>query len=155
MACDYVGTPKLSGVPGIFGRPSLVSVPMLGEEIKSQLSQITGHNLYPRYLWVTSNVTKKSKKYFWYWYPVTQISSQTCLWHQESIPYLFFDRSALGIKIWAAPEQFQKASNYNSLGIFLSIPGSSGQSLKIFHVNPGLVRSMWINLFFNPGIVMS
>ena len=37
MACDYVGTPKLSGVPGVFGRPSLVSVPMLSEEVKSQV----------------------------------------------------------------------------------------------------------------------
>ena len=37
MACDYVGIPKLSGVPGVFGHPSLVSVPMLSEEVKSQV----------------------------------------------------------------------------------------------------------------------
>ena len=37
MGCDYVGTPKLSGVLGVFGFPSLVSVPMLSEEVKSQV----------------------------------------------------------------------------------------------------------------------
>ena len=37
MACDYVGTPKLSDVPCVFGLPSLVSVPMLSEEVKSQV----------------------------------------------------------------------------------------------------------------------
>ena len=37
MACDYVGTPKLLGVPGVFGLPILVSVPMLSEEVKSQV----------------------------------------------------------------------------------------------------------------------
>ena len=51
-----------------------------------QLSQLAGHNLHPRYLRVTSNVTEKSKKHLWYWYPMTQLSSQSCLQHQESIP---------------------------------------------------------------------
>ena len=36
MACDYIGIPKLLGVPGVFGHPSLVSVPMLSDEVKSQ-----------------------------------------------------------------------------------------------------------------------
>ena len=37
MACDYVVTPKFLGVPGVFGLPSLVSVPILSEEVKSQV----------------------------------------------------------------------------------------------------------------------
>ena len=37
MACDYIGIPKLSGVPDVFGPPSLVSVPMLSDKVKSQV----------------------------------------------------------------------------------------------------------------------
>ena len=87
MGCDYVGTPKLSGVLGVFGFPSLVSVPLRRWD---QLSQLTGHNLHPTYLRVTSNVTEKYEKYLWYWYPMTQLSSQSCLQHQESIPQHLF-----------------------------------------------------------------
>ena len=37
MACDYIGIPKLLGVPGVFVPPSLVSVPMLSDKVKSQV----------------------------------------------------------------------------------------------------------------------
>ena len=47
-----------------------------------QLSQLTGHNLYPRYMQVRSNLIKKSAKHLWYWYPALQsnlfMASSTC-----------------------------------------------------------------------------
>ena len=63
---------------------------------------------------------------------MTQLSSQSCLRHQESIPHLFFDRSALGTKIWTAPEQLQKASNYNDVGIVPVNPRFIWSIFKIF-----------------------
>ena len=37
-----------------------------------QLSQLTGHNLYPRYMQVRSNLIKKFARHLWYWYPALQ-----------------------------------------------------------------------------------
>ena len=63
---------------------------------------------------------------------MTQLSSQSCLWHQESIPHIFFDRSALVTKICTAPEQLQKANNYNDLGFFAVNPRLILPIFKIF-----------------------
>ena len=120
-----------------------------------QLSQLTGHNLHPTYLRVTSNVTEKYEKYLWYWYPMTQLSSQSCLQHQESIPHLFLTGVLWALKFELLWSNFKKGVTTMLWKFFLSIPGSSGQSLKFSHVNPGLVRSMWINLFLNPRFVKS
>ena len=118
MGCYYVGTPKLSGVLGVLRR-------------WDQLSQLTGHNLHPTYLRVTSNVTEKYEKYLWYWYPMTQLSSQSCLQHQESIPHFFLTGVLWALKFELLWSNFKTG------------------------VNPGLVRCMWINLFLNPRFVKS
>ena len=163
MDCDYVWTPKLSESRVFLAFPvwyqSQCCLRKLSHRLVprcwDQLSQLTGHNLYLRYLRVTSNVTEKSEKYLWYWYPMTQLTSQSCLRHQESIPHLFLTGVLWALKFELLWSNFKTGVTTMLWKFFLSIPGSYGQSLKFSHVNPGLVRSMWINLFVNPGFVKS
>ena len=61
MARDYVVTPTLLGVSGVFGLPGLVSVPMLSWEVKSQVGPsvsgplISTHRSQPASMIFTSN----------------------------------------------------------------------------------------------------
>ena len=151
MGCDSVGTPKLLGVLGVFGFPSLVSVPLRRWD---QLFQLTGHNLHPTYLRVTSNITEKYEKYLWYWYPMTQLSSQSCLQHQESIPqHLFLTGVLWALKFELLWSNFKKGVTTMLWKFFLSISGSSGQFLKFSSLYPQTAHSSCIypssiSLFF-------
>ena len=95
----------------------------------------------------SNDFTARNVVQVWYSSPVNLVYGI-----KSPIHTFFLTRVPWALKFELLRSNFKKRVTTILWEFFLSIPGSSGQSLKFSHVTP---RSMWINLFVDPGFVQS